>query len=590
MSDPVRNHHLHIIRYALILTVAWTAIVGGAFAWSVIQAKDVAQNAAYIQAGMVLDRDILYRRWNAGRGGIYIQVSDQIPPNPYLANVSERDITTPSGRLLTLVNPAYMTRQVNETLESPHGEESHITSLNPLRPQNAADPWETEALTAIEQGAQEQSVMVDDGEHIHYRLMRPLITEESCLKCHAVQGYKVGDIRGGISVTVPAEELLQHTDESIKKAGMTYSLIWLTGIGGIVFGTVRLRRSDLERGAAEKKTLQRNRDLSALHEIAAAISSEIDLLKLLEHAIDTVTGLAIFQIENRGGIFILEGDRLRLMVSKGHDGEFQAMHEDLRVGECLCGLAAQNGEIIISRDSTDDIRHTIFYPEMKPHGHVVVPCKVGDRVLGVLYLYTPPEVEISKDELQLLESIGNQLGTAIEKSELYEEARALSLHDPLTGLANRNMMNIELDKCFAMAKRYSTPFSLVMIDLDYFKRFNDTHGHLAGDALLVGFSGIIDAEVRETDVAVRYGGEEFLLILNDTGLERALEVAERIRIKTERKDFAEAGEPPLNMTISLGVASFDESVANVDELISRVDSALYKAKETGRNRVEIWKS
>lgn len=590
MSDPVGNHHLHITRYALILAIAWTAIVGAAFAWSIIQVKDVAQNAAYIQAGMVLDRDILYRRWNAGRGGIYIQVSDQTPPNPYLANVSERDITTPSGRLLTLVNPAYMTRQVNETLESPHGEESHITSLNPLRPQNAADPWETEALTAIAQGAQEQSVLVDDGEHIHYRLMRPLITEEPCLKCHAVQGYKVGDIRGGISVTVPAEALLRDADESNQKAGMRYSLIWLTGIGGIVFGTVRLRRSDLERGAAEKKTLQRNRDLSALYEIAAAVSSEIDLHELLERAVDTVTGLGIFKTEKHGGIFILEGDRLRLMAYKGHDEEFLAKHEDIHVGECLCGLAAQNGEIVISRDSSDDIRHTISYPGIKPHGQVVVPCKVADRVLGVLYLYAPVDVEISKGELELLGSIGNQLGTAIEKAELYEETKALSLHDPLTGLANRNMMNIELEKCIAMAKRYSTPFTLVMIDLDYFKRFNDTHGHLAGDALLVGFSGIIDAEVRETDVAVRYGGEEFLLMLNDTGLERAIEVAERIRMETERKDFAEVGEAATNITISLGVASFDESVASVDELISRVDNALYKAKKNGRNMVEIWHS
>ncbi len=472
-------------------------------------------------------------------------------------------------------------------VEIPHGARSHVTSLNPIRPQNAADPWETEALTAIEQGATEQSVMEESGEYIHFRLMRPLVTEKACLKCHASQGYMEGDIRGGISVTVPVEELMHDADESIQQQGLRYSLIWLMGIGGIALGTLRLRRSDLGRAAAEAITLQRNRDLSALYEITAAISSEIDLRELLERAIDTVTGLGIFKIENRGGIFIVEGDRLRLMAYKGHDDEFLALHEDIRVGECLCGLAAQSGEVIISRDSNNDSRHTISYPGMKPHGHVVVPCKVAGRVLGVLYLYTLPDVEISEDELELLVSIGNQLGTAIEKSELYEETKALSLHDPLTGLANRNLMNIELDKGFAMAKRYGMPLSLVMIDLDYFKRFNDTYGHMAGDALLVGFSKIIDGEVRETDLAVRYGGEEFLLILADTGLERALEVAERIRKETERKDFAESQAPPMNITVSLGVASYDESVGSVDELISRVDDALYRAKGNGRNRVEV---
>jgi len=113
---------------------------------------------------------------------------------------------------------------------------------------------------------------------------------------------------------------------------------------------------------------------------------------------------------------------------------------------------------------------------------------------------------------------------------------------------------------------------------------------MAGDSLLVRFSRIIDEEVRETDLAVRFGGEEFLLILVDTGLESALKVAERIRIETERKDFAESQTPPMNMTVSIGVASYDKNVDSVDELISRADDALYRAKESGRNRVEIWKS
>ena len=109
---------------------------------------------------------------------------------------------TPSDINLTLVNPAYMTRQVHELALEQYGNRGHITSLNPLRPENRADPWETKALCAFEEGVTEVSSLEVIGDLEYFRLMRPMVTEESCLKCHADQGYRVGDIRGGISVSV----------------------------------------------------------------------------------------------------------------------------------------------------------------------------------------------------------------------------------------------------------------------------------------------------------------------------------------------------------------------------------------------------
>jgi diguanylate cyclase (GGDEF)-like protein len=138
-------------------------------------------------------------------------------------------------------------------------------------------------------------------------------------------------------------------------------------------------------------------------------------------------------------------------------------------------------------------------------------------------------------------------------------------------------MVTQLEKCFEMARRYDEALSLVMIDIDHFKHFNDTQGHLAGDQLLTLLAKILLREVRRADYVFRYGGEEFLVLLPETGPERAREAAERLRQTVE----AEAG-----VTISLGVAHLEESPSKPEQLIAHADRALYRAKQNGRNRVE----
>ena len=163
----------------------------------------------------------LTRDWNASHGGIYAPVTEETQPNPYLKH-PKRDVVTTDGMRLTLVNPAYMTRQIAEVAERVDGVKFHITSLNPLRPANAADPWETEALRLFEQGRSE--VLMEQniaGMPVH-RYMAPLFVMESCLKCHADQGYKVGDIRGGISVTMPAESILAIRAEQRLRVLLTF--------------------------------------------------------------------------------------------------------------------------------------------------------------------------------------------------------------------------------------------------------------------------------------------------------------------------------------------------------------------------------
>ena len=346
---------------------------------------------------------------------------------------------------------------------------------------------------------------------------------------------------------------------------------------------LHVRNALEKKRAAEELTAQNavlrkiNHELSALCKVSAAISRSIDLKELLDNVLETVTGLEALRIEQKGAVFTVEGGRMRLITVKGHDDSFGEAHKGMKVGECLCGLVAETAETMVAENSLDD-RHTIRYQGMRPHGHIIVPLKAADRVVGVLCLYTGAGGEVDEQTVGILESIGNQLGVAVSNSMLYEKAKSRALHDPLTGLANRRFMLIELDRNMARAKRYGNQFSIMMMDLDNFKRYNDSFGHVEGDRLLVDLARTVVRETREADLFARYGGEEFMLLLPDTGLWDAVNVAERMREKVKEAT---------GLTVSIGVASYSEEMKTAEELIKEADRALYKAKLKGRDRVEV---
>jgi len=250
-SEKIRAR-AHVERYVWILAVVWTVIIAASLVWNVIQVRRNTLEAARIQARAAFEKDVIYRRWNAEHGGVYALVTEETRPNPYL-KVSERDVMTPLRKPLTLINPAYMTRQVHELAEEKYGVRGHITSLNPIRPDNAPDPWETEALRAFERGETEVSLLGEMKGKEYMRLMRPLTTEKGCLKCHAAQGYQEGDIRGGISVSVPMEPLWAIAQRNITTLAVGHILLWLIGLGWLILGTQQLRRSERERNRAEEK-------------------------------------------------------------------------------------------------------------------------------------------------------------------------------------------------------------------------------------------------------------------------------------------------------------------------------------------------
>lgn len=223
-----------ITRYVWIAAAAWTLVIAGLFAWNLWQTHQITQKTAIIEARANFNKDQAFRYWATSHGGVYVPIDAKTPPNPYLSHVPERDIETPSGLKLTLMNPAYIVRQMNEEFADFYGVAGHITSLNLLRPENAPDEWERAALESFEQGRTEALEFTPINGQPYLRLMQPMITQEGCLKCHGHQGYQVGDIRGGVAVALPLTPLLTFERQANVTSALTFGLLWLLGIVGIV--------------------------------------------------------------------------------------------------------------------------------------------------------------------------------------------------------------------------------------------------------------------------------------------------------------------------------------------------------------------
>ncbi len=216
---------------------------------------------------------------------------------------------------------------------------------------------------------------------------------------------------------------------------------------------------------------------------------------------------------------------------------------------------------------------------------LALPLQQSGKVEGLLLL--GPKVsgtDFSSSELQMLSLLGNMASVALSNSRLYLELEASAITDALTGLYNRRYFDRRLVEEMARARRLDLPLSLVLVDIDHFKRYNDELGHPAGDALLQTLAGIFKATSRETDIWARYGGEEFAAILPAVPREGSRVFAERVRLAVLAMETGDEVEKPIRVTVSLGAATYPHDAKLVRELVVRADRALYAAKNQGRNR------
>ena len=327
---------------------------------------------------------------------------------------------------------------------------------------------------------------------------------------------------------------------------------------------------------------QRLSELETLNRSAHALGSSLEYAELLD--ITARETLAAIPQAELVAVALRDGEPGADFIVDCFDreeGEFARVRA--RPGEGLSAIVVNQGKPLY----VPDLRRGEFKIAGDDAGirsWLGTPITRYEEIVGVLSVQSREPRVFGENQQRVLEAIGAQAGTAIQNARLYE----LATVDGLTGLFVRRYFDSRLREELERARRYSTEFSVVLLDVDNFKKLNDTYGHGVGDRVLREVAHVMRRNMRGVDIPARYGGEEFAFILPRTGMLDAHAVAERLRHDLSEARIA-ADDKVVRVTASLGLSSFPESGAeSADELIKMADTALYRAKQTGKNRVELY--
>jgi len=248
--------------------------------------------------------------------------------------------------------------------------------------------------------------------------------------------------------------------------------------------------------------------------------------------------------------------------------------------------ALRRGRVHHVEDTSDGLLCKHLHKPL-PAAYICVPMMAQGEALGILHLGYREIGRLTEPKQHLVVAVAEHVALSLSNLKLHETLRSQSIRDPLTGLFNRRFMEESLIREVLRAARNQGPLGVIMIDLDGFKSFNDTFGHDAGDALLREFGFLLRNNIRAEDIACRYGGEEFTLILPEATLEATLERAEQIREEIKRLKVLHRDQDLGQVTVSLGVAVFPNHGTTGEALLRAADTALYRAKIDGRDRVAV---
>ncbi|MEW8506264.1 MAG: EAL domain-containing protein [Candidatus Thiodiazotropha sp.] len=562
--------HLHIgytatlkslRKYTLVAIVTWTALITIVFTWTVFDQRNREFANALAVARAYFDKDQSVRQWGATQGGVYVKISEHTQPNPHLKNLPHRDVTTTDGQKLTLMNPAYMIRQINERFSRMHNDFIHITSLDPLHEENEPDKWERSVLKTFTKESDEAAEIVNFRGQPTLRMMRPMIAKQRCMKCHEQHGYKVGDIRGGVSIAISMAPYRVDSGEQLLLIGTTHGIIWLCGLLGIGFYTRRARH---HLGARQ----------DAIQSLARASNYNRSVIGAL--------GEGLLGFDLRGRLTFLNPAAEKLLGWKESDLIGKSIHGFIHYlksdgntcSEDRCQLLGvlQSGKPHTSRNDQFMTReHNAL-----PISYIATPLFDENRIVGGIVAFQ--DITEQKQNLQRIEYLAH--------------------HDSLTDLPNRVAFLEAVDKILSNAKRHGNGLALLYLDLDNFGVINDSAGHTTGDELLRQVAKRLRHVIRQPDLVARQGGDEFLILMvpatkderiDDLARQLALEsttLAQRV-LSLMHEPFLVDGNTYYIKT-SIGISLYPEDAKNRVELMKNADAAMYTAKGDGRDTYALY--
>ncbi|MBS1139407.1 MAG: Response regulator receiver:ATP-binding region, ATPase-like:Histidine kinase N-terminal [Proteobacteria bacterium] len=407
-------------RLLVLAIVLWTGALGTSMAWNLSNAKQQAMNMAYTEARANLNKDISFRRWGTMHGGVYVPITETQKSVPWLSHVPGRDVETTDGRKLTLLNPASMLRQMMDVYASTYGVRGRITGLRQLNPGNAPDDWEKAQLERFTRGEADEVWAVNsfDGKP-HLRYLRAMFMEPGCDKCHAILGYKTGDMRGATGLNLPLAPYLEQIAASQVVLGMTHVIIWLIGLGGILWGNWLGRGWAQERDRVQQE-LERHRDdletqvaertaalSDAAHAAKAANQAKSTFLANMSHEIRTplnsISGVA--HLIRRNGLVPGQAEQL--------DKIDTASRHLLEIINSVLDLSKIEAGKFVLAESPLSVRSVIgnivsMQQARALAGHLVLSTEIDPAV---------PEV-LTGDAVRLQQALLNYVGNAIKFTEV----------------------------------------------------------------------------------------------------------------------------------------------------------------------------
>jgi diguanylate cyclase (GGDEF)-like protein len=328
--------------------------------------------------------------------------------------------------------------------------------------------------------------------------------------------------------------------------------------------------------------------LSLFHEVGKAVASTLDLQKVLETIMAKINA---FLRPDTYSLLMLDekSNELYYQLAAGV-GATKLKDVRVRLGEGIGGWVAEHGEVVLIEDVAREPRFTVEDETWHAGAQsiICVPVKGRGRVLGVIELVnSSSEQHFHEDDIPILANLADYAAIALENARYVQRIHELTITDDCTALYNARHLNFVLDSEIYRSIRYGYEFSVIFIDLDHFKRVNDTHGHLAGSKLLWHIGTLIKGHLRLIDYAFRYGGDEFVVLLPQTSKRNALMVVRRLRELLNSKVFLDEEGLNVKVTASFGVAGFPVDARTRKELLHLADEAMYLVKNTTRNNIAL---